>query len=717
MSYTPLSTGIHVDSSRRLWAMVTAQSTYAFGVTNDGLLMHLHWGPRLVSLADLPSAILKPERSSQEPALSQATEEYPPFGGLRYGETAAKVTFADGTRELDLRFATAEVTERDGLPALIVTLRDAAYPLTVQLCYKVDVENDLIIRSATFASEANETLRIERAFSAVWHLPRQYAPRTLTTLAGQWLGETRLQQRPLVAGTALIESRRGITGATANPWFAIESTFETTTETYFGALAWSGNWVIRATTDIMGTTAVAGGIHEHDFTWLLQSGESFTTPEFVAGFAQDGLNGARRRLHHYTREQVLPKPQVLQPRPVLYNSWEATFFDVTEEGQRKLAERAARLGVELFVVDDGWFPARVNDHAGLGDWRPDPVKFPHGLKPLSEYVKSLGMQFGLWVEPEMVNADSDLYRAHPDWIYHFPRRPRSEARNQLVLNMARTDVQAYLIEVLDKLVAENGIDFLKWDMNRPISEPGWSDEIERGGEAREIWVRHALGVYAVMDALRASHPDLVIESCSSGGSRADLGILRRTDQIWTSDNTHPEARLFIQEGFSLVFPARVMVAWVTDQGRGLLPVAYRCHVSMLGTLGIGGNLVHWSDAEMDEVANWIAIYKEIRPLVQDGDQYWLLSPHATHGEVAAVEYVTAEEAVVFAFRRADLFGELLPRLRLLKLQPEANYRIEVLGQNDSASYAASGAALMSYGLSLPLKRGPFASCIVRLRKQ
>jgi alpha-galactosidase len=717
MSYTPLSTGIHIDPSCRLWTMVTAQSTYAFGVTDDGLLIHLHWGPRLVSLADLPTAVLKPERSSQEPALSQATEEYPPFGGLRYGETAAKVTFADATRELDLRFATAETTVRDGLPALIVTLRDAVYPLTVQLGYKVDVENDLIIRSATFVSAADETIRIERAFSAVWHLSRQYAPRTLTTLAGQWLGETRLQQRSLVAGTALIESRRGITGATANPWFAIESTFETTTETYFGALAWSGNWVIRATTDVMGATAVAGGIHEHDFTWLLQGGESFTTPEFVAGFAQDGLNGARRRLHHYTREQVLPKPQALQPRPVLYNSWEATFFDVTEEGQRKLAERAARLGVELFVVDDGWFPARVNDHAGLGDWRPDPAKFPRGLKPLSEYVKSLGMQFGLWVEPEMVNADSDLYRAHPGWIYHFPRRPRSEARNQLVLNMARADVQAYLIEVLDKLVAENGIDFLKWDMNRPISEPGWSDEIERGGEAREIWVRHALGVYAVMDALRANHPDLVIESCSSGGSRADLGILRRTDQIWTSDNTHPEARLFIQEGFSLVFPARVMVAWVTDQGRGLLPVAYRCHVSMLGTLGIGGNLVHWSDAEMEEVADWITIYKEIRPIVQDGNQYWLLSPHATHGEVAAVEYVTAEEAVVFAFRRADLFGELLPRLRLLKLQPEAIYRIEIMGQNDSASYAASGAALMGYGLSLPLKRGPFASCIVRLTKQ
>jgi alpha-galactosidase len=719
MSYTSLSTGIHHDPERRLWALVTAQSTYAFGVTDKGLLLNLHWGPRLTSLADLPDPALSRDRSSQEPALTTATEEYPPFGGLRYGETAAKVTFADQTRDLDLRFAAAESGEHHGLPAVIITLRDAVYPLSVELCYKIDVANDLIIRSATFVSEASETTYLERAFSAVWHLPRQYFPRTLTTLAGQWLGETRLQQRPVVAGTTLIEGRRGITGATANPWFAIETqAVEQAGETYFGELAWSGNWVIRVTTDVTGATAIAGGIHEHDFTWRLKSGETFTTPEFVAGFAQDGLNGVRRRLHHYTREQVLPRPQVQQPRPVLYNSWEATFFDVTEEGQRKLAERAARLGVELFVVDDGWFPARNHDHAGLGDWRPDPHKFPHGLTPLAEHVKRLGMQFGLWVEPEMVNADSDLYRAHPDWIYYFPTRSRSEARNQLVLNLAREDVRAYLIETLATLVAENGINFLKWDMNRPISEPGWPEEVQHGGEAREIWVRHVQGVYAVMDALRAHHPDLVIESCSSGGSRADLGILRRTDQIWPSDNTYPEARLFIQEGFSLMLPARVMVAWVTDQGRGLLPIAYRCHVSMLGTLGIGGNLLHWNDEEMNEVAHWIAIYKEIRELVQDGDQYWLLSPHATHGEVSAVEYVTAaaDEAVIFAFRHADLFGEAQPRLRLLKLQSEAKYHVEVLGQ-DSPTYEASGTALMSAGLSLPLSRRPFASGIVRLRKQ
>ncbi len=720
MAYSTLSTGIHHDAERRVWALVTAQSTYGFGITDQGLLLHLHWGARLASLADLPDPVSGWDRSSQEPALTTATEEYPPFGGLRYGETVAKVTFADKTRDLDLRFAGAESGEREGLPAVVITLRDAIYPLTVQLCYKIDVANDLIIRSATFRSEAKETIRLERAFSAAWHLPRQYAPRTLTTLAGQWNGETRLQQRSIVAGTALIEGKRGITGATANPWFAIETqTTEQVGETYFGALAWSGNWVIRVTTDVTGATAIAGGIHEHDFSWLLKSGETFTTPEFVGGFAQDGQNGVRRRLHHYTREQVLPRPQVQQARPVLYNSWEATFFDVSEEGQRKLAERAARLGVELFVVDDGWFPARNHDHAGLGDWRPDPHKFPRGLTPLAEYVKQQGMQFGLWVEPEMVNADSDLYRAHPDWIYYFPGRPRSEARNQLVLNMAREDVRAYLIETLDTLVAENGINFLKWDMNRPISEPGWPEEVGRGGEAREIWVRHVQGVYEVMDTLRARHPELVIESCSSGGSRADLGILRRTDQIWPSDNTHPEARLFIQEGFSLMLPARVMVAWVTDQGREYLPVAYRCHVSMLGTLGIGGNLLHWNDEEMEEVANWIRVYKEIRSLVQGGEQYWLLSPHATHGEVTAVEYVTgeADEAVVFAFRRADLFGELLPRLRLLKLQAEARYQVEVLGENDSTAYEASGAALMGLGLTLPLKRHAFASCIVRLRKR
>jgi alpha-galactosidase len=720
-----LPTGIQAHPTRPSWALVTEQSCYILGVTEENLVLHQFWGSRLASLDDLPAPCLPIERGSQDPPLTMTTEEYPAFGGLRYGELAFKATFSDGTRDLDLRFTEAHLGEHEGLPELQVILRDTIYPLRVTLSYRVDIANDLIIRSASYTNHGTEGITLERAFSAAWHLPRSFEQRRLTTLAGQWLGETRVQQRTLVAGTELIESRRGTPGASAYPWFAIDTADTPGTnpygEVYFGTIAWSGNWILRATTNIMGETAITGGLHEADFAWQLKGGATFTTPDFVAGFAIDGLNGARRRLHRHIRNHILPRPQRDEPRPVLYNSWEATLFDVTEEGQIRLAELAAKLGVELFVVDDGWFPGRTRDLAGLGDWRVDPVKFPRGLLPLVRRVQELGMQFGLWVEPEMVNPDSDLYRSHPDWVYHFPNRPRHESRHQLVLNMARSDVQEYLLEALDQLVRENEINFLKWDMNRPISEPGWPEYQIQGGEARELWVRHVEGIYTILDGLRARHPHLSIESCSSGGGRADLAILRRTDQIWASDNTHPDARLLIQEGTALVLPGRVMGAWVTDapkeRQRNEIPLSFRFHVSMMGMLGIGGHLQRWSEEDMDEAVRWIAVYKSIRPLVQDGDQYWLLQPSKYEGTQAAAEFVSADarEAAIFVFRRANVFHEAQPNLRLQALRPDTRYHVQLLGVEDATPITRSGAALMGRGLELPVRRGSYVSHIIHIQ--
>ena len=264
---------------------------------------------------------------------------------------------------------------------------------------------------------------------------------------------------------------------------------------------------------------------------------------------------------------------------VLFNSWETTAFDVNASSQAEFAEIAAEMGVELFVMDDGWFHGRKDDHAGLGDWWPDEKKFPDGLSPLIERVNELGMDFGLWIEPEMVNPDSELYRQHPDWVIHFPTRPRTESRHQLILNMAKPEVQEYVINKIDRLLAENNITFIKWDMNRNVSEPGWPDA---PGEPRELWVRYVQGLYRVWETLRQRHPHVTWQSCSGGGGRADLGILRFADQIWVSDNTVPTARLAIQAGFSHVFPASTMEAWVTDISEEFLPLEFRFHVSMCG---------------------------------------------------------------------------------------------------------------------------------------
>jgi alpha-galactosidase len=727
--------GVYTNASENIWMLVTERSTYALGVAREGYVVNLHWGGRLATLADLPVAEFVPTQFSHDTTLSDALEEYPAFGGLRYGEIAAQAEFADGVRDLDLRYERFEIETPvlpEQLPGLTLHLRDTVYPLVVMLRYQVDRVNDVITRSATLTNEGTEPIRLERAFSAAWHLPLGYSPRVLTTLAGQWAAETQIQRRSVVAGTALIESRRGITSTNAMPWFALESeagSASSPTEVYFGALAWSGNWLMRVTTDVNGRTSFTGGISDHDFAWWLKGGEGFTTPDFVAGFADDGLNGARHRLHRHTLECVLPHPQVDEPRPVLYNSWEATLFNVHEAGQIELAERAVKLGVELFVVDDGWFLRRSLDNAGLGDWRPDPDKFPQGLGPLIERVNELGMRFGLWVEPEMVNPDSELYRAHPDWVYAFPTRARSELRNQLVLNLGREDVYSYLLKTLDGLLTQYNIAYFKWDMNRAISEPGWTECLASGGEAREVWVRHTQAVYTLIDTLRSRHPHLTIEACASGGGRADLGILHRTDQIWTSDNTHPEARLFIQEGFSLALPARVMGAWVTDGDRARFPLAYRFHVAMLGALGIGGHLLRWSGSELDEAARWIAIYKELRPLIQNGEQTWLLSPSVTRGALAAVQYTALDrgEAALFAFSRPRALGEPLPLLRLCDLDPAAMYTVEqvrAFDPEDGEGYApvtCSGAALMARGLSLPLQErfayvSTSVSCLLHIRR-
>ncbi|GCE30726.1 alpha-galactosidase [Dictyobacter alpinus] len=718
-----LAPGIHRHSDKNSWMLVTKHSTYAVGITSEGLLLQLYWGTRLPNFADLPEAQIPHERSSHDVALTLAREEFPAFGGLRYGELAAEALFADGTRDMDLRYQDAEIGERQGLPELRLHLRDAIYPFEVILSYRVDSENDLIIRSASFTNTGKEPIVLKKAFSAVWHLPQQFEQRRLTTLAGQWAQETLVQQRPIVADTVQIESRKGIPGSNAYPWFAIDTQAnEHQGEVYFGTIAWSGSWNLRVSTRVSGETAIAGGINEHDFAWILTANQSFETPDFIAGFARNGFNGTRQRMHRYVREHVLPQPQANQPRPVLYNSWEATTFDVTEEGQSKLAERAATLGVELFVIDDGWFPARIHDRAGLGDWRVDPQKFPRGLRPLVERVHELGMQFGIWVEPEMVNPDSDLYRAHPDWIYYFPERPRSEARNQLVLNVGRKDVQEYLIGLLDPLIGDHGVSFIKWDMNRPLSEPGWPEYVQSGHDAREIWVRHVQGVYTIMDTLRARHPQLSIESCSGGGSRADLGILTRTDQVWSSDNTHPDARLFIQEGISHILPGRTMGAWVTDTPSDRvwneIPLRYRFHVSMMGMLGIGGHLLHWSDEDMAEARIWIDAYKQIRHIVQDGEQHWLVSPTASQGTWAAVECLTpdAREAVAFAYRRTNPFWNTTPPLRFQGLQPDARYRIKTMGQSETPAIELSGATLMHQGLTLPLGRSSYASCILHIQQ-
>lgn len=700
----------------RVWVLATERTTYVMGLNENGELQTLYWGGKLGSDHDLSAARLRPEHASFDSQETMSNLEYPGWGGRYYNEPALKVTLESGVRDLVLKYASQEIRG----DTLEIRLKDIQYDLFVKITYKVFPKEDIIRKQAEIENRTPQIVTLESAQSGVWYVPAGEGYR-LSYLTGRWAGETQLVQEPLQPGAKVLESRRGNTSHQLNPWFAIDEGGEADEEhgrVWFGALGWSGNWkLVVEDTPAAHQVRVTGGYNDFDFSWPLKPGESLSTPPYYGGFSSRGFGEASRLLHRFERNRILPDHAHPHLRPVLYNSWEATTFDVDEPGQKVLAEKAAKLGVELFVMDDGWFGKRNDDHAGLGDWYVNPEKFPHGLEALISYVNSLGMDFGLWFEPEMANPDSDLYRHHPDWAMNFPGRPRSEARNQLVLNMAREDVKEYIFGVLDKMLSENNIKYIKWDMNRHFGEPGWAEVPI--AEQKEIWVKYVRNVYEIIDRLRARHLNLDIEACSGGGGRLDLGILERVNVVWTSDNTEAFDRLGIQEGFSYAYAPKIMSAWVTDapnlNGRST-PLQFRFLVAMQGALGVGANLNKWAAEDSALATRMISTYKSIRETVQEGDLYRLFSPR--QGALTANQYVSADgkQAVLFTFLHSQQYLRPAPTVYLRGLDENGTYRVKPLDDKlVEKQEALSGAYLMRHGLSLNLT-GDYDSTLVILER-
>jgi alpha-galactosidase len=700
--FAQLPAGIRQLPDRKLWVIDTGLSTYVLGLNERNELQFQHWGGRIVRDEDLTSAHSNSAWASFDSSQSRTAEEYPGWGGIRYVEPAVKITFADGVRDLVLKYDSSSLGEN----TLAIRLKDIQRDVFVNVIYRVYPGTGVIAKSAVIENRTKQPFMIESAQSGVWYMPRGTDYR-MSHLYGRWAGETQLVREVLKPGKKVIESRRGTTGAQFNPWFAIDAgdADETHGRVWFGALGWSGSWKIVAETTSFQTTRVTGGFNDFDFGYKLNPGEQLKTPQFYGGYTDQGFGEASRILHRFERTQIAPDRTQPHVRPLLYNSWEATEFAVDEPGQSILADKAAKLGVEMFVMDDGWFGQRNDDHRGLGDWYVNKQKFPNGLKALIDHVNSLGMKFGLWVEPEMVNPDSDLYRAHPDWAMHFPDRPRSEARNQLILNMARQDVKEHIFGVLDKLLTENKIAFLKWDMNRNFGEPGWPAVAP--DEQKKLWVQYVRNLYEIIDRLRANHPGVEIESCSGGGGRVELGIMERVDQVWTSDNTEAFDRLKIQEGFSQVYPAKVMMAWVTDvpnmNGRAT-PLKYRFLVAMQGSVGIGGNLNKWSGEDMKLASDMVVEYKGIRNTVQQGDLYRLSSPRDPSG-LTSNEYVSGDgrQAAIFAFYDHQQYGQDAPVVYPRGLDPGATYKLRSIDKKMAGEQSTlSGSYLMNHGIQFKL---------------
>lgn len=684
----------------RIFVLETENTHYVFGIDPAGYNRHLHWGAKC-DPADYAFTEIGDENSNHS-MLDEYRQELTPFGSTVYRTCDLKAQFADGCREVALRY-TGYRLEDD---TLRVAFEDAYYPLQVRLGYRVYPGLDIIKRWVEVENTGSAPISFERLFSAGFSLPGM-DPYTFENTNGAWGGEFLPCRTVLDGGNLVYESHRGASNHNQSPYFiAHRGATETRGAVYFGSLAYSGNFKVIAGRDLYGITRVSLGMNDFDFSHTLEPGAHLETPPVYCG-KTEGLGEMSRQMNRFCLEHLLPSRFRAETLPVLYNSWEATEFNVNVADQTRLAEIAAGIGVELFVMDDGWFGARNNDRAGLGDWFVNPAKFTGGLDELIGNVNALGMDFGLWVEPEMVNPDSDLYRAHPDWTYHFPHRHADELRHQLVLNMTRSDVQAYILDCLDRLLTDHNIRYIKWDMNRPFSQVG----AENLADPKMYSYLHTMAVYRIVDELKRRHPAVQFESCASGGGRCDLGAISHFDQVWTSDNTDGIDRMTIQKGYSMLHPIKTMRAWVTDIAGINKPCSldFRFHIAMQGALGLGGNLEKYSPEELEICRRNVALYKEIRPLVQFGDLYRILD--ADRDEVLCNQYVSRDkmQAVLFLSARGTRFFKKKMNLRFAGLAPDRAYAFTL----DGVAYKKGGAFLMEVGLPVYV-RGADYNQIVRL---
>ena len=680
-----------IIAKNNIFILETANTHYVIGADCRGYTHQLHWGAKCP--ADDYAFSKEANENATIPQPDSYRTEYTPFGKAMYHECAVKAAFADGCRDINLTYCGADVTDS----TLDLTFRDEYYPLAITLHYRVYEDYDIITRSVTVQNTGAEEIVFEKLASGEITLPGTKPYHILNT-NGAWGAEFMPTNTVLSGGKLVFESRRGISGHNTSPYFiAYRNADERSGEVFFANLAWSGSFSVELSRDVFGITRAVLGMNSFDFEYALPGGEAFTTPNIILGRAE-GLGDMSRQLNRFGVEHVLPKGFADKPMPILYNSWEATEFHVNAKDQMALAEKAAAAGCELFVMDDGWFGARNDDHAGLGDWFVNKEKFPNGLGELIERVNALGMDFGLWVEPEMVNPDSDLFRAHPDWAYHYPHRHATEIRWQLVLNMTKPEVQEYIYDRLDTLLSENNIKYIKWDMNRPLSEAGG----ENLAHPKMLWYYHTKAVYDIVDRLKAGHPEVQFESCSSGGGRCDWGALYHYDQVWTSDNTDAVDRIVIQKNYALTRPTKTMRAWVTDWNwyNRHTPLSFRFNLAMRGTLSLGGNLSRYTDEEIALCKQYTDLYKELRNTVQFGDCYRLLD--IDEDEIDATMYVNPDksEAVLFI---AAVFTRCMKKpmpLYFDGLDDGRTYAFDL----DDEHYEKSGAYLKNVGIPLDVKQ-------------
>ncbi len=707
------------------FSLHTNHTTYQMKVDALGVLKHIWYGQKteqdMEYLLDYPdvsfSGNIYDVGDNRSYSLDTMPLEYATKGVGDYRIPAAQVCFADGSAALDLRYEGYEIKKGkyaiEGLPAvyaseeeaesLFVTLKDTATNLRVILQYGVLPAYDVITRSVKIVNDTNQTVTIQKAHSLC--LDFAYGPWEWVHFHGRWGKERIPERRALIHGIQECSSNRGTSSHQQNPAVLLckEDCTETAGECIGALLVYSGCFQGRIQYDQLHQTRLVLGLHEDLFSWELAPGEAFLTPEAILSYSASGFEMLSQQFHRLIREHICRGAYQFAKRPVLINNWEATYFDFDEEKLLHIAEGAAALGVDMLVMDDGWFGKRNSDTSGLGDWVVNEEKLPHGLDGLVKSINAMGMSFGIWLEPEMVSEDSDLYRAHPDWALRLPGRDPVRSRFQLVLDMSRADVRDYLFDAFCRVLQSANITYVKWDFNRSVSD--WYSALLPANRQKELPHRFVLGLYDLLERLTGAFPHILFEGCCGGGGRFDAGILHYCPQIWCSDDTDAYERTQIQYGTSFFYPISAVGSHVSavpnHQTGRVTAIESRGVVAMAGSFGYELDLNTLTDAEKEEVKQQIVRFKQYRHLIHNGAYYRLSNPQKEN--YAVWEFVAADKASALVhglvFRTEP--NRLRYRVFLRGLAAKKQYRCLA----DGAVY--TGQALMDGGILLPRTKGDY----------
>lgn len=726
--------GITYERERGIWKLDTPHTSYIIGIADKQYIGHVYYGARIRDCGDCGwmrtgEAPFVPSENRRETCsfLDSFPFEYPGNGVGDFRESAVAVRDAGGNTAVQPLYTGYRIyagkPSIPGLPAtfggedvcetLELYARDEVLGLAFTLLYTVFSDVDVITRSVRITNEGRQPIDLTKVLTV--SLDMDAEDYRMLTLHGSWGRERRMEYREIGYGKQSAGSVRGESSHQEHPFLALVERGATQERgTVYGFhFVYSGNFLAQVEKSQFDSLRVQLGIHPQEFCWKLLRGETFYAPEAVLTCTQQGLGGMSRTLHDLYRKHLIRSPYRNKKRPILINNWEATYFDFNTEKLLAIAREAKRCGIEMLVMDDGWFGRRNDDNTSLGDWQVNEEKLPGGLKRLVDAVNEIGLLFGIWFEPEMISPDSELYRSHPDWAIALPGREPCRARNQYVLDLSRPEVTEYVYEAVASVLRSANIAYVKWDMNRQLTDLG-SAFLAKDRQG-ELMHRYVLAVYALQERLLAEFPDLLLENCSGGGARFDPGMLYYSPQIWCSDDTDAIERLAIQEGTALLYPLSAMGAHVSDcpnhtVGR-TTPFATRGHVALAGTFGYELDITAIDEEERAMIPEQVALYHRYNDLVREGDYYRIASYRENHShDCYAVVAKDRSEALVTYVQVLNRANCRSRRIRIPGLAPEKRYRIE--GQ-EAVYY---GDTLQNAGIFAPVLRGDFRSALIYIRE-